>query len=152
METRKYTATGTGGMSPSPALLFRAQKENEALRASGRYAGGGESFAPYAEVLGIGVGWEARREFVRKRKEDGSPTNLPQVAARGVDAGRLGERVLPLPVDAKTLHARQRGAAGSVVKEKAASWLSSVAGQEWKQDRASLFQHEGEGGVPPPGR
>ena len=59
-KTRKYEVTGIGGLSPTPAFLLRAEKENEALAAAGRYAGGGGSFAPDADVVGRGIGWKAQ--------------------------------------------------------------------------------------------
>ena len=52
--------TGLGGLSPAPACLLRAAKEHEGLVASGRYAGDGESFAPDADVVGLGIGWKAQ--------------------------------------------------------------------------------------------
>ena len=45
-KTRKYRVSGLGGTSPAPAFLLRAAKENEALAASGRYAGDGGAMAP----------------------------------------------------------------------------------------------------------
>ena len=54
-KTRKYRVSGLGGMSPA--------RENEALAASGRYAGGGGpsgAMAPDTDVVGLGVGWQAQ--------------------------------------------------------------------------------------------
>ena len=93
-----------------------------------------------------GVAWKARRDFARTRRDDGLPTQLPQAAARGVDAGRIGDVILPLPMDVATLHGRQRGEAASTLRSRAAHWLSSEAGQEWIKERALLF---GEGGLSP---
>ena len=91
-------------------------------------------------------GWKARYDFCRTRQEDGLPTQLPPSAARGVAAGRAGDLILPLPMDVATLHSRQRGEAASTLRKRAADWLSSEAGQEWKKERALLF---GEGGLSP---
>ena len=93
-----------------------------------------------------GVAWKARREFVRTRRQDGFPTKLPESAALGVAAGRVGDVVLPLPMDVATLHAKQKGAAASTLRGRTAHWLNSDAGQEWIKERALLF---GEGGLSP---
>ena len=51
-KTRKYRVSGLGGMSPV--------RENEALAASGRYAGGCGAMAPDTDVVGLGAGWKAQ--------------------------------------------------------------------------------------------
>ena len=51
-KTRKYRVSGLGGMSPA--------RENEALAASGRYAGGCGAMAPDTDVVGLGAGWKAQ--------------------------------------------------------------------------------------------
>ena len=54
-KTRKYRVSRLGGMSPA--------RENEALAASGRYAGGGcgtMMMAPDTDVVGLGAGWKAQ--------------------------------------------------------------------------------------------
>ena len=79
------------------------------------------------------------REFERKRRKTGMPTALPQVIRDGVDSARQGDKTLALQPDNLNLHAAQRGAAGSVMKEKARTWLDSDFGKEWLEERAKLF-------------
>ncbi len=42
------------------------------------------------------------------------------------------------------LKARQRGAAGSTLKDKVASWLHSEEGREWMRERRELYEFEDE--------
>ena len=86
-----------------------------------------------------GAGWAARREFLRKRRRDGAPVNLPDILVKGVGHGMVANKVLPLPMDVRTLHAKQRGAATSLLKEKTKLWLESDVGLEWQRERKMLF-------------
>ena len=95
-------------------------------------SGGGLSTGCMLELEG--AGWRARRNFVRKRRRDGAPVTLPDVLIKGVGHGMVADRVLPLPMDVLTLHAKQRGSAASSLKEKT-TWLESDAGLEWLRER-----------------
>ncbi len=112
---------------------------------SGRFAGDLEAGTLDHDVIGIGAGWEARRDFVRKRIRDGLPSDLPSVARAACP--REGFLARALQQNVLALHAQQRSAADSVLREKTVSWLTSEAGQEWQKERQLLFS----GGLPPAG-
>ena len=59
----------------------------------------------------------------------------------------MGDFITPLQVDVRTLHAGQRGAAGSVLKESTKKWMESEAGLEWRKERRNLFSAEETVGV-----
>ena len=125
------------------------QQQEQALADSGRFAGDlgeVEMCMLDHDIVGLGIGWEERREFVRKRRRAGMPDTLPTAAQIGQNRGRVGNLIAPLPLDVKHLHAEQRSAAGSVLRERATAWLLSQAGQEWQRERQILF-HDAAGGL-----
>ncbi len=133
--TSKY---GSRGGSQTPFLVH---EQEQMLAESGRFAGQAMMSMPELAALDElrDAGWEGRRAYFRKRRKIGIPVDLPGAAVRGLESGRVGNLIIPLPVDVQTLHSRQRGATGSVLKEKTRSWLESEAGQEWQRERLMLF-------------
>lgn len=139
--TAKYKFGGGGGRIPLSVLEHQRN-----LAESGRFAGQAAADVPALVALGgmalEGAGYDARREFVGKRRKVGTPVELPGAAAHGLQRGQIGDVVVPLKVDVPTLHAGQRGATRSVLKEKTKAWLESEAGLEWQKERQKFFAPE----------
>ena len=131
-----------GSRVPLPVL-----KQEAHLEASGRFAGQAAVVAPALVAVGgldlENGGYSARREFVQKRRRLGSPHTLPDAAAHGLQRSQIGNLVVPLGVNVRALHAGQRGATKSVLKEKTTAWLESDAGLEWQKERQKLFAPNG---------
>lgn len=149
--SKKTLWASCGGLPP-----LHAQLQQRDCSDSGRFAegsGGGIQIQP--SDLGLGVGYDAKRDFVRGRRAAGTPSGLPEAALRGIRAS-MGARgsVVPLPLDVPALHAMQKHHAGSGLRAKAVSWLESDAGKEWLNDRKKLFgEEEAErGGESPSGK
>ena len=128
----------------SSLMPFRILEQEEALEASGRFAGQVESHRMDMDCADSlqGVGYQGRRDFLRKRQRDGQPASLPASLSRALQKGHTypGSNVLkPLAVDVRMLHAQQKQAAGSVLTEKTTSWLESEDGKQWSKERDALF-------------
>ena len=149
--TSKHTMWAScGGLPP-----MHAQLQQRDCSDSGRFAEESSGIQLEPSDIGLEVGYEAKRGFLRGRRAAGTPSGLPEAAQRGIRAS-MGARgsVAPLPLDVSALHAMQKNHAGSGLRAKAVSWLESDAGKEWLQERKKLFgEEEAEGGgESPPGQ
>ena len=128
-------------MRPSAAvnMPFHVKELEERLQMSGRMCR--ELVAPSpTEFIGVTRASE-RQALLRQRSKLSWPTVLPMEMVAAVDGCRDSiARVVPLALDVRHLHSRQRGAAVSVGRERVKGWLSSDAGKCWSQDRAKLIQ------------
>ena len=69
------------------------------------------------------------------------PVTLPQVLEATVQAAcPAGGLAHALPVDVGHLHAQERGAAVSSVRERMRNWTDTEQGQAWLTEWAALFQ------------
>ena len=145
--TSKYKLwRSSGGLPPLSAQLQQLDCVD-----SGRFAesGGFQQLQP--SDVGLEVGYDAKRNFLRSRKAAGTPSGLPKSAKQGVRTGMASGSVAPLPLDVRALHAVQKQHAGSELRAKAVSWLESDAGKDWLKERSMLFNdgQEAEGGGVP---
>ena len=130
-------------MQTCSQLVQIAQLQQLGRADSGRFAesGGFQQLQP--SDLGLEVGYDAKRNFLRSRKAAGTPSGLPEAAKRGVRTGMASGSVAALPLDVPALHAVQKQHAGSEVRAKAVSWLESDAGKDWLKERSMLFSDQG---------
>lgn len=91
--------------------------------------------------LSVADSAHARRLIIQGRSKHSKPVDLPAVVGKALDRciGHDG-LVKPLPLDVRHLHAQQRGATGSVLRERIAGWFDTKAGQTWQEERALLLR------------
>ena len=116
------------------------------LQASGRAQGSlplgdREALAPEAVGDLDGAGGRKRRAFFQDRARESKPVTLPQLLEATVQAAcPAGGLIRALPVDVGHLHAQERGAAVSSLRERMRNWTDTEQGQTWLTERAALFQ------------
>ena len=134
------------------AMLQRHIAEHDQwVRDSGRssYEGAGSSAptsvlgagssAPNIDMPDLGNKARDRRAWLarRSRANDDLPAEMQRAVRQSVSTdGRMSA----LQLDVQHLHARQRGATSSVMRERVCHWLRSEAGQVWSKERAKMLR------------
>ena len=125
------------------------QDQERVLEASGRFHGNSAGcdtteFQPASIMALTGQGYATRRQFLQARDKGGKPTTFPKALQGEVGKHIIHGQVQPVQAGVLELHAHQRGATKSVLREKTTAWLESDGGKAWLAERAVLF---GSGGA-----
>ena len=129
----KMRTTSVAGTHHTPEHIAAL---GERLRASGRAC----RDLPGTDALPQPSGFDgvdsakSRRAFLRQRREESRPTELPPVMAQAVQrCARKGKVVPTLALDVPELHARQKGATVSALRQKEAEWQ-----RRWQEEKRLL--------------
>lgn len=147
-ETTRYKVkpvTNKKGVARSACTHNVLEEMEQRLHESGRICEDLSSIGT-SDILHPELVWDItsaadRRKFLAERSRSSRPTDLPDVIVQSLRKSKdVSGLVKPVPVDVRHLHADQRGAAKSVLREKVADWLAKEPGPVWQQERGLLLR------------
>ncbi len=87
-----------------------------------------------------------RRQALRQRDRDRGMVAMPAAIAAGLrSSADASGRTQPLPLTVRHLHARQRGATGSVLKSHQTEWIEAKGQASWRAERDKLLKADDPG-------